>query len=252
MARWLVKLEATPFDLECFPHWFPRGQVFAITDPDGTYVVGPLLEACGDAVAVYQTAYNLIDEMHAVICLLEPGINMPTIGVVLREDDDGKRKGTVFASGTIGGRTKVRATLSVEGAANAPPVDTQAQILLKAAQTSRHLRIALSLLAMPHVSWPHLYRALEEIEASLGEKKVHAVGICSSNERERFSRSANSGEVAGEDARHRVGKVKPPPRPMTLKEAQAFVRRCLDATLRRSASAAQPLVKKDSLPTGKT
>ena len=237
MARWLVKLEGTPFDLEDFPHWFPCGQVFATADADGTYVAGELLEACSDSASVYQSAETLLDEMHAVICLLDPGIRRPTIGVVLREDDTGKRTGTVYASATIGGRTKVRATLSVDGAANTPQAETQAQLLLKAAQASRHLRIALSLLAMPHVSWPHLYRALEEIEVSLA-KKVHDAGICSSNERERFTRSANSGEVAGKDARHRIGKFDPPPQPITLRDAQAFVRLCLNATLRNVASAA--------------
>ena len=237
MSRWLVKLEGTSFDLEDFPYWFPRGQVFATADADGTYLVGELLEACSDSAAVYQTAETLLDEMHAVICLLDPGIRRPTIGVVLRENDAGKRTGTIYASATIGGRSKVRATLTVEGAANTPPSETQAQLLLAAAQVNRHLRIGLSLLAMPHVSWPHLYRALEEIEASLG-KKVNDAGVCSSNERERFTRSANSGEVAGKEARHRIGKFDPPLQPMTLRDAQAFVRRCLDATLRKAASAA--------------
>lgn len=237
MPRWLVKIEGTPFDLEDFPHWFPRGEVFATTDAHGTYVVGELLEACSESASVYQTAEALIDEMHAVICLLEPGIKRPTIGVVLREDDSGKRTGTVYASATFGGRSKVRATLTDVGAASTPPTATQAQLLLRSAQTDRHLHIALSLLAMSNVGWPHLYRALEEIEVSLG-KKIHDAGLCSSNERERFTRSANSGEVAGKDARHRIGKFDPPSQPMTLRDAQSLIRSCLDATLRRAASAA--------------
>jgi hypothetical protein len=237
MSRWLVKLEGTASDLEDYPYWFPHGQVFATNDSDGTYVVGELLEACTDATAVYEATQTVLVEMHAVICLLDPGIRRPTIGVVLREDDTGKRTGTAFLSATIGGRSKVSATLSVNGAAPRLPEATQAQLLLKAAQTSRHLRVALSLLALPHVSWHHLYRALEEIEAYLG-KKVHDAGMCSSNERERFTRSANSGEIAGIDARHRVGKYAPPAQPMTLPDAQSFLRCCLDATLRNVASAA--------------
>lgn len=233
MPRWLVKLEGTPFDLEDFPHWFPRGAVFATADADGTYIAGELLEVCSDSASVYQAAEALIDEMHAVICLLEPGISRPTIGVVLREDENGDRKGTVYASANIGVRSKVRATLSAIGTTAA---ETHAQLFLKAAQADRHLRIALSLLAMPHVSWPHLYRALEEIEVSLG-KKVNDAGLGSGNERERFTRSANSGEVAGKDARHRIGKFDPPPQPMTLRDAQSFVRRCLYASLRRAAGA---------------
>lgn len=237
MARWLVVLDGAHFDLEDFPYWFPRGEACSFSDAEGTYITGDLFEACADAASVHQTAETWLDEMHAVICLLEPTTKRPTIGAVLREDDTGKRRGTVNASVTFACRSKVRATLKIDGLGSTVESVTQAQLLLQAAQTNRHLRIALLLLAMPHVSWPHLYRALEEIEASLG-RKVHEVGVCSSQERERFTRSANSGEVAGKDARHRVGKFDPPPQPMTLNDAQAFVRLCLDATLRKVASVA--------------
>lgn len=236
MAHWLVKLEGTPFDLEEFPYWFPSGPVFSTADADGTYIAGEPLEACEDSGTVRQLADALLDEMHAIICLLEPSIQRPAIGVVLREDDAGRRTGTVYASVMIGGRTKFRASSSVNRTDNAPAAETQAQRLLKAAQSSRHLRTALSLLAMPHVSWPHLYRALEEIEASLGNN-VHKVGICSSSERKRFMHSANSGEVAGNDARHRVGRYVPPPQPMALEDAQAFIRLCLQAALQKRANA---------------
>jgi hypothetical protein len=236
MARWLVKLEGANFDLEDFPYWFPSGPALAMSDSDGTYLTGEVLESCVDASAVLQTAEALLDEMHAVVCLLEPSIRRPTIGAVLREDDNGERRGTVFASVQIGGRSKLRATLSSAVESGSASQETQAQALLRVAQASRHLRIALSLLALPHVSWPHLYRALEEIEAALGMTVCDA-GLCSANARSRFTRSANSGEIAGTDARHRVGKFDPPADPMTLRHAQAFLRACLDSTLRRALGA---------------
>ena len=235
MANWLVKLEGPSFDLDEFPHWFPRGSVHAITDAEGTYLAGEQLEVCNDASEVHETAEALLDEMHAVIHLLDPSIRRPAVGAVLRVDDAGKRTGTVFASATISGRSKVRATLSVAGSETGPAGLTQAQVLLETAQSNRHLRIALSVLAMPHVSWPHLYRALEEIEACLKDK-VDDAGICTNDERESFARSANSGEVAGCDARHRVGRFKPRSQPMKLNDAKTLIRICLDATLRKVTS----------------
>lgn len=236
MARWLVKLEGTKFDLEDFPYWFPCGTAFAVSDSEGTYLTGEDFESFRDASAVLQTAEALLDEMYAVVNLLVPNIRRPTIGVVLREDDHGNRTGTVFGSAHMAVRSKLRASGSTADEGSSTPKETQAQALLRAAQGNRHLRIALSLLALPHVSWPQLYRALEETEAALGQTVCEA-GICSANARLRFTRSANSGEVAGADARHRVGKFDPPPNPMTLQDAQTFVRACLDSALRRALGA---------------
>jgi hypothetical protein len=96
------------------------------------------------------------------------------------------------------------------------------QLLLAASRTNRNVQIALLLLASPAVAWAHLYRALEEIETFLG-MKVNVAGLCSGNDRERFTRSANSAEISGNDSRHGIGKFVPPDRPMMLTEARAFV-----------------------------
>ncbi len=81
-------------------------------------------------------------------------------------------------------------------------------------------------------SWPRLYRVLEEIEAHLGKNADHA-GLCSDGERSRFRRSTQVPEVAGKDARHRVGLFQPPANPLTLQEAEAFIGRLLTAVLKK-------------------
>ena len=84
-------------------------------------------------------------------------------------------------------------------------------------------------------SWGRLHRVLEEIERHLG-KRINQADFCTTNERERFTRSANCSEVAGIDARHASGKYDPPPQPMTLQEAEAFIRQILDKALREKLS----------------
>lgn len=232
MARWLVKLDGEPIDLEDFPYWFPHGPIYAVADATGTYIAGESFETYIDASEVYQAAGARLDEMHAAINLLDSGVQIPELGAVIREDDAGIRKGFVLASATMRGRSKVRGALSAIGSENVVPTETQAQQLLKTARENRHLHIALLLLAMPRVSWPHLYRALEEIEAHIGAKPDDA-GLCLGTDYVRFKRSANSGEVAGTDSRHRVGKYEPPKQPMTLQDARNFVRHCLNEALRR-------------------
>jgi hypothetical protein len=108
---------------------------------------------------------------------------------------------------------------------------TQAQELLERTSGSPHLEIALSLWADQMRSWPRLYRIIEEIEQHLG-KHVDAAGLCTASQRERFTRTANTAEVSGPDARHATGKFAAPSNPMSLPEATEFVRQMLLSVLR--------------------
>lgn len=72
---------------------------------------------------------------------------------------------------------------------------------------------------------------LEEIEQHLA-KRVDPAGLCPANQRERFTRTANTAEVSGSDARHATGKFVAPDNPMNLPEATEFVRQILLGVLR--------------------
>jgi hypothetical protein len=96
---------------------------------------------------------------------------------------------------------------------------------------SPHLEQALSMWTDPMRSWPRLYCVLEEIEQHLG-KHVDATGLCPTNQRERFRRTANAAEVSGPDARHATGRFIAPDNPMSLQEATEFVRQMLLGVLR--------------------
>lgn len=237
MSRWLVQLEGEPFDTSEFAFWFPTGDICAVSEGDHTYLTGPVLDGLEHSTTVHETAAIQLEALYAVIHVLDPGVHRPGLGTVWREDDDGQRHGYAFMSGVASGRSKVRASISAVGEDPNLSRDTQAQEMLKASRSDRRLTVALSLLAIPNASWPHLYRTLEEIESFLG-RKVSAAGICSDNERERFTRSANSAEVAGNHARHRFGKFVPPENPMSLNEAGSFMRLLVQTALRAVRDAA--------------
>ncbi len=52
---------------------------------------------------------------------------------------------------------------------------------------------------------------------------MHAQTWCEGSDLKRFKRSANSVTVAGDDARHGKEWQVPPPNPMSLEEASAYV-----------------------------
>lgn len=230
MARWLVQLSGDPFDLEEYPRCFPDGDVFAIEENGNFFLVGGAFEVFSSAEAVLSEAVRVLDRFSAVISLLWPSLRKATATAVLRETEEGKRSAFAFPAG-VSARSKVGAVAVSVGAPPEPPQPTQAQELLRRATGNQHLELALSLWADPIRSWPRLYCVVEEVEQHLG-KGVHAAGLCSGGERERFRRTANSAEVSGTDARHATGKFDAPKNPMNLAEATRFVEQVLLGVLR--------------------
>jgi hypothetical protein len=245
MARWLVQIDGDRFDIEELPFWFPSGEIYAIEENSTVFLVGSRLEQVTDASKVQQVAAKAIEDFYSVIYLIEPGIRRPSVGTVFREHDDGTRHGYAVLSAVVSGRSKARASVTTAG--NAEPEEnrlTQAQELLAASQHSRHLQVALSLISIPNATWPHYYRCLEEVESSLGAK-VSEKGFCSAGERSRFTRTANTPEASGADARHGLGKFDPPKNPMAPAEGLSFVRQMLQKAL-ALIHAAQPGSQQDA------
>ncbi|MFH1833545.1 MAG: hypothetical protein ABH877_00855, partial [bacterium] len=174
-----------------------------------------------DSTQVHDAALGLLDELYAIVSLLQPNLQKPHIATVFREEDDGRRQGFVQASAKITARSKARGAPTVVGREDEPRGPTVAQSLLLGLGTDRHLDIAASLWADPLRTWPRLYRILEEVESYLGHH-VSNEGWCSRKQREQLTRSANHPATAGADARH-AERNAPPNKPMTLDEATALV-----------------------------
>lgn len=231
MARWLVQIDGDRFDTEEFPFWFPSGEIYAIQENSSIFLVGSQFEQHTDTSKVYELAAKAIEDFYSVVYLIDSGIRRPSVGTVFREHDDGTRHGYAFLSAVISGRSKARASLaSADNSEYEGNRQTQAQKLLAASQDSRHLQVALSILSIPNATWPHFYRCLEEIESYFG-MHVSEKGLCSASERSRFTRTANTPEASGYDARHRLGKFEPPQNPMSPAEGLCFVRQMLQKAL---------------------
>lgn len=234
MARWLVKLEGDPFDLEEYIRWFPSGDAYALALNNETFLTGRVFNDFNSAQQVREVAIQVLDDFSSVIALLWTGLKRASIGSLILEDEsDGSRTHFVFIAESVTARSKVGAVLLSVSSSGESVADsrTQAQQLLEASRTDRRLKLVLSIWADPIRSWPRLYRLLEELEAFLGER-LDVRGLCTKSERERFTHSANSAEIAGKDARHRDGKYDQPKNPMALEQATNFIGHLIIAVLR--------------------
>jgi hypothetical protein len=153
MQRWLVQLQGEKIDLEEFPTWFPKGEIYAIEESGIYYLTGPEFDAAADADAVLKIARECLDQFSAIISLLWRPFIKPTISQVVHEDAAGARSAYVFAAGIAAGRSKARAVgVDASGTANSSE-ETEAQILLAAAKQNPHLREALAVWADPLRTW---------------------------------------------------------------------------------------------------
>jgi hypothetical protein len=228
MARWLIELQGESYDLEEFPRWFPDGDIHAFSKQDRTFLSGSHFDTCTEPEQVHQLAEAALEALFAVICLLQGGVRKPVIACMYYEADDGKFHPYKLPT-SYRFRAKLRDLLAGEDSAAA---SRQGQQFLAACQKDPHLTVAVSLLAIAGATWPHLYRALEEVESYLG-KKVDEVGLCTKKERKRFTHTANSAEAAGINARHGLSRCDPPADAMPLVDARGFITNLIKAVLEK-------------------
>ena len=189
MARWLVKLSGDLFDLEEFPRLFVSSDVHAIDEGGEVFLVGEAFERLSRAEEVLTAADAALVRMFAVGSLLVRGLRCPTVDRhVIRENDDGGRGVTVFVSG-VEARMKagvVRAVGDDRGTESAGP--TQAERMLSMATGRPGLENALDLWGNGTLTWPRLYRLLEELEKTSSARP---------STKPRFARPPNANDSQG-------------------------------------------------------
>lgn len=229
----MVTLDGEAADLEEFPRHFPAGTMYAVREDDSFYVLGEALERLGSASEVRDAAQAFVDEASAVISLLWPAFHKPRVGGVLRDHGGGKRDTYVLVS-TGEARLRFSVVGVLVGGTPSPPTPVAIRIL-EAAKSDQNLHRALHLWSDRPRSWHRLYVVIEELQHFVGGS-LPSAGYCSEAELRRFTHTANNAEAAGLDARHAFNpNQQPPKKPMTLGEAESFVRTTLDAVLRRAA-----------------
>jgi hypothetical protein len=221
MYHWFIELIGDHVSTNEYAYWFPHGdKLFVVVDGDARFLTGPSIWTIENPSLARQIAIQAVEEMHAVISLLQPDAARPHVGIAWRLGADGTK---IWGDNTgSGGGTIPRPPRTLPADLNDIPTPTRGQILLAAMRSNRHLELALTILVLPRATWPHLYRCLEEVELFLG-KRASAAGLCTDNERDRFTRTANTAEASGHDARHGLGKFQPPEKPMTPYEAKRFI-----------------------------
>jgi len=225
---WFVEVVGEAFYVYDLPYFFPNGASFVYKDDGRTWLKSVSFHLEMTAAQVHAEAERILDGMSAALCVSLGHFVRPKIGTVYLQHPEGHRTGhhVLRVDGMVS-RSKLRGSLSTTNGQTLP------QQFLEVASRCPHLQTASLIWSDQLRTWPRLYRIMEEVQQHL-QTSPDKAGLCQKNEYKTFERTANSAEAAGIDARHASGKFEPPPFPMSLNEAEAFVGRVLEQAFRRA------------------
>lgn len=124
-----------------------------------------------------------------------------------------------------------KASVVIGGGTVAPPAPgtLETDRILRAGLGDPAAQKALRIWGRGPRDWHRLSNIIEIVKANAN---ITANGWASARQVERFDRTANHPDAAGDDARHGLVRVQPPPSPMTLAEAETLVGTVLESWLR--------------------
>lgn len=233
MSKWQVELTGHQFDLEDLPRWFTAPEL-RVVEQDGHFLLeAEQFDDLHESAAVHAAARELLPRINGVAKLKNGSFRDVAVGSAVRElDEEGlQRQHAVVLAGTVELRSKVNAVL-VRVGEDEPPVPAPGSLdtdqWLRVGDTDPDAREVLSIWGgRPH-DWVNLYKVYEIVRS---RADVKANRWASDEELNRFTRTANHPEAGGEGARHGRTNTDPPPKPMSLAEADALVGRIVIAWL---------------------
>jgi len=241
MAIWQVQLEGDGRDLEFLTKVLASGPRKVLRDQQG---LGFLYEsdaflACTTSEQVEQVAEEEVAVLSGILKLERDARDSLRSGAVYKLNQNGGRDAFVDIRASLHGRAEMGAATLVATDAlrneitRPPPPPPRSVVLLQLAQANAAIAKVLRLLsAADAMSWVGLYRLHEVIEADIGgQHKLEKQGWGSADDPRRFKHSANSVQVGGDKSRHGREPYVPPKNPMTLAEAEAYVRYIVQAWL---------------------
>lgn len=228
---WKVKISGLQSDLEHLSKHFtePSNRVFWDAGSNCYVYESDAFLTCTTSEQVNVQAIEKLAILSGVLKAVRGSQQALTFGTVYRVDENGTKElfaGVVETLHLMDETDAVVITSDALGQPVTKPSGPARTVLLaRLASSDGAVAKALRLFGKPDSStWVGLYRIYEVIQDDVGgahDLKKRNWGSVS--DMDRFKRSANSVEIAGDDARHGSGNEKPPAKPMTLGEANAYV-----------------------------
>jgi hypothetical protein len=238
MKDWRVRLTGHAFDLGALltqdgsPDWI------LLTEKGDYFLESPAFENLSSAPEVRQVAVRILDQVNGLAKLAFERFQPLGINAVIRVDAGGRWHQYVSGSATLTSRSSLSAratvikpdgTASVSGDKKPSIVELGYSIAKRDADVAEALRIFGAL----ESNWLNLYKVFEIIRHDVGgHAKLQEAGWVPETNIRRFTGTAQSSEILGDEARHARYRGGPPSSPMSLSEARLFIKTLLEQWIR--------------------
>lgn len=235
MAEWRVKLQGEIDDLRDLSQLLTGAELNIVENDDAFYLNSAAFEPITEASDMRVQVQRHLDSINGAAKLQFGSFAPVGIGGIARVDEHGKVTHYLFAEGVLFSRGRMGvANLTVTTASGEvlPPPPTFIEAATAAA--NQHEVVADALRFFLDSNWVNLFKVYELIEEDLGGSKAIVTrfqGITSA-QIDRFTGSANNRNASGDGARHGHKKWPSPKKPMSLQEAESFIRGLLDQWIR--------------------
>lgn len=226
MAKWLIKLKGEEFDLKDLTS-LVHSPSSAVMEENGLYYLWSSdFDSLDSASEVRKSASTLIDVLNGAMKLHTSGFHGISEDGVIMIEEDGRRHEYVYLGGSSAARSRTRASITVTTSGDKeqvaqPTCDVESWISL--AKTDKAVAGALHFFR--ENTWISLYKVYEIIRRDMGgEKAITENGWATERKLSRFRQTAQSKAAIGDLARHATNGYKPPPQPMSIKEAEVLLR----------------------------
>ncbi len=225
--EWYVEITGDGFDLEelskslnspdlCITQ---KGEIFILKSTD--------FNILKDANEVRTRASEILSLINGATRLVIGKQKPLAMGSVVEVGDDGKRKLFDWVEVAAYGRYSVSTTIVKANGTVQEQEIRQADPIQDWIAIARHDTNVATVLRLfnKNLDWVNLYRIYEVIESDIGGiNNIIKEEWTTKKTIERFTRTANSPDAIGDQARHgNGGRITPPKDPMTLPEAKSLI-----------------------------
>jgi hypothetical protein len=225
--RWMVRINGDPFDLELLSEQFRSANLSIAKESNGYYARSSEFEVLSSEPEVRSKADEILDSLNGIGRMLDSHFRPVEIDAITEADETGSRKHYMEFFEEI--KVRDKATVKVVNADGTSEQSTQppaAESQLAIAQRDPKVAKALRIFGSREHDWHNLNNIFEVVQSDVGGQITKA-GWATQTEIDRFTRTANSVQAIGDDARHGDEKVPAPKNPMSLAEADALMTRIL-------------------------
>jgi hypothetical protein len=228
MKRYLAKVEGQAIDLDKLRILLENSNS-SIVYKDGQYYIS-LNESSeySNASDVYIYCRLLLQKLNKVAAFCIDSYSPVNLGGCVIELEDDRESVSIFVSPAKATFYALPPKIFIGGQEVGESKESKVDNLLEVAKQFKPIDDALHFFSEP--TWINMYKVYEVISDDLGgEHKLKNVNWVDKSDIDRFTGTAQSRQLIGDDARHAKAKYIGPNKPMNIQEAKILIKTLMNA-----------------------